>query len=168
MTSSATTRDTALMARGLDLLAGLNGGWVFRVVAAAEGAFERIGRELSGFYELGIDSVDADRDGKPHEIKVVVARDGVEVRARTRFVVAAAQAAPQSAEAHARHSLEALLPEADVPVAVTGLVLGDEDGGVQLVVAAEIGLGADLAGQAAVGFRLLDAAGKVAAGAGVR
>jgi hypothetical protein len=53
--------------------------------------------------------------------------DAVEVRARPRFVVAPREPAPPSAEAHARRSLEALLPEADVPVAVTTLALGEKE-----------------------------------------
>jgi hypothetical protein len=61
--------------------------------------------------------------------------------------------------------LDALLPEADVPLSVTALALGEKEGRVQLVVAAEAGLGGDLAETAAVGFRLLDAVGNVAAGA---
>ena len=72
---------------GLDTLAGMSRGTVFRVAAGAEYAFERIGRELSGYYLLGFEPEEGDRDGKGHGLKVQVARRNVSVRLRDRVVI---------------------------------------------------------------------------------
>jgi VWFA-related protein len=159
------SQDADLYLDGLETLAGYTGGPLLKAATTADFAFERVASETSATWLLSFEPEADDRDGKTHEIKVSVRRDGVEVRARPRFVVAPKEAAPASAAAHARRSLDALLPEADVPVTVTALALGQPEGGVRLVIAAQIGLGADLAATAAVGYRLVDAEGKVAAGA---
>jgi VWFA-related protein len=158
-------QDADLFRDGLEAVAGYSGGPLLKTLTTADFAFERVVSETSATWLLSFEPEADDRDGKVHEIKVAVARDGVEVRARPRFVVAPKEAAPATAEAHARRSLDALLPEADVALAVTTLALGNREAGVRLVVAADVGLGGDLAETAAVGYRLLDGEGQAAAGA---
>ncbi len=159
------SQDAELYRDGLEAVAGYTGGPLLKATTTADFAFERVASETSATWLLSFEPEADDRDGKLHEIKVSVRRGGLEVRARRHFVVAPKEAAPASAEVHARRSLDALLPDPDVPVTVTALALGHPEGGVKLVIAAEIGLGGDLAATAAVGYRLLDAEGKIAAGA---
>ena len=80
-------------------------------------AFDRLGRELSGYYLIGFEPTDADRTGKERRIKVSVKPRGLTVRARPTFVIrrrrdatanrvadadAAARRSPEVAAAHAR------------------------------------------------------------------
>ena len=50
-------------------------------------AFDRLGRELSGYYLLGFEPTEADRTGKERRIKVEVRPRGLTVRARPTFVI---------------------------------------------------------------------------------
>ena len=59
----------------------------FRAEVNAEGAFERLGRELAGFYRIGIEKEPAYGDSKGRRLKVQVARPSVTVRARDIFDV---------------------------------------------------------------------------------
>jgi VWFA-related protein len=158
-------QDADLFRDGLEAIAGYSGGPLIKTLTTADFAFERVASETSATWLLSFAPEEDDRDGKLHEIRVAVARPGVEVRARPRFVVAPKDETPASAEAHARRSLDALLPEADVPLSLTTVCLGQAEGGaVRLGIVAEVGLERELAEPAAVGYRLLDAQGRVAAG----
>jgi tetratricopeptide (TPR) repeat protein len=64
-------RDSEVLGRWLDQFSGAAGGAVFRVqVGSGENAFDRILRETSAYYMLGVEPADEDRDGRTHEIKV--------------------------------------------------------------------------------------------------
>ena len=54
-------------------------------------AFDRLGRELSGYYLLGFEPTEADRTGRERRIKVSVKPRGLTVRARPTFVVRTAR-----------------------------------------------------------------------------
>ena len=44
------------------------GGALFKVqVGSGEYAFDRVLREISAYYMLGVEPADEDRDGRPHE-----------------------------------------------------------------------------------------------------
>ncbi len=78
--------DRALAREGLEMLAGVTRGGVFRIVAGADNAFSRLGLELSGYYLLGFEAEPSEKDGRPHKIKVSVpGRSGLEIRARSEF-----------------------------------------------------------------------------------
>ena len=78
---------------GLEQIAGAAGGTIFQVVAGADFVFERIARETSAYYLLGLEPLVEDRDGKPHQIRVRTVLSGATVRARTEFVIPTAAAA---------------------------------------------------------------------------
>jgi hypothetical protein len=81
-------RDMKALGEGLDLLAGSAGGTIFRVEAGTpEYAFDRVLRETSAYYLLGVEVADADRDGKPHFIHVKVSQHGATVRNRPLVVI---------------------------------------------------------------------------------
>jgi hypothetical protein len=77
-----------MLATGLELVAGGAGGAVVRVQAGTgASAFERITRETSARYVLGVEVQDSDRDGSPHTVRVRVKRSGAKVRARNSVTI---------------------------------------------------------------------------------
>ena len=62
------------------------GGW-YRAEVGAEAAFERLGRELSGYYRVGDRGDPSDAGAKDRHMKVQVARTGLTVHAREIFDV---------------------------------------------------------------------------------
>ena len=81
-------RDSNLAATGLEMLAGYAGGALMRVQGTSpDPAFDRVLRETSGYYLLGVEAADEDRDGKAHPIRVRVKRSGAQVRNRTEVVI---------------------------------------------------------------------------------
>lgn len=82
-------RDTSQMSEGLDYLAGAANGLLINVSAGtAEYAFDRVIRETSAYYILGVAVEPRDRDGKTHFITVKVKQPkGVTVRHRNSMVI---------------------------------------------------------------------------------
>ncbi len=68
----------------LDQISGAAGGTLIRdLVGSGEVAFDRVLRETSAYYLLGVEPTDADRDGRTRELKVKVNAPNVTVRSRT-------------------------------------------------------------------------------------
>jgi len=89
-------RDSNMAASGLESIAGTAGGTVFRVHGTSpDVAFDRVLRETSAHYLLGIDAASEDRDGQPRAIRVKVKRGGTQVRSRTSVVIPRAGSQPQ-------------------------------------------------------------------------
>ena len=87
---SSLFRDSGMFATGLEMVAGAAGGDVLRVQGATpDKAFDRILRETSAYYLVGVEPADADRDGKTHYIRVKVKAKGALVRSRTVVVIPA-------------------------------------------------------------------------------
>ena len=81
-------RDSNMAATGLEIVAGAAGGTVLRVQGTSpDVAFDRVLRETSAHYLLGVEGSDDDRDGQPHPIHVKVKRAGAQVRSRSWLVV---------------------------------------------------------------------------------
>ncbi len=91
--------DDRLNEYGLDNVTAAAGGTLVRVIGKVESAFERVATEMSGSYLLGIEVEAGDRDGKPHAVDVKVARAGVEVRARRRYLIEPEKPGMKRAEA---------------------------------------------------------------------
>ena len=77
------------MSEGLEQVAGQTRGSMSVVNGDGKIAFDRLGRELSGYYLLGFEPTEADRTGRERRIKVSVKTRGLTVRARPTFVVPA-------------------------------------------------------------------------------
>ena len=77
-----------VLAEGLEQLAGVTRGSYFKVVAGAAGVFDRISRELSGYYLLSFEPTEADRTSRDRRIRVEVSRRGLTVRARSTYALA--------------------------------------------------------------------------------
>ena len=80
--------DSYLHSSPLETLAAMTGGGSFRAEVGADAAFERLGREVSGFYRLAIEKDPSDVDGKDRHMRVQIAKSiGATVRAREVFDV---------------------------------------------------------------------------------
>ncbi len=151
--------DRVLRMQGLEMLAGMARGRVFAVATGGREAFDRIRRELSGYYLLGFEPEAADRDGGPHQIDIDVRQPGVEVRSRRHFLVERDSSARPANDVLAE-ILRTPLPATELLMRVATFTLPSEGGQVRLVIAAEIE-GATAAGAIPTGFSLTDAGGKV-------
>jgi hypothetical protein len=81
-------RDSTIAATGLEIVAGTAGGTVIRVRGTSPDiAFDRIMRETSAYYVLGVDCAEEDRDGRPHPIRVATKRKGAELRSRNQVII---------------------------------------------------------------------------------
>jgi hypothetical protein len=101
--------------------------------------FERISRELSGYYLLGIESTSDDRASRARPLRVSVTRPGVTIRARSAVALPPPVAAPRDVTEQLRELLRAPAPARGLPVAITSRVVGGAGTRVRLLVAAEIG-----------------------------
>jgi VWFA-related protein len=156
-----------LASEGLEQLAGLTRGEYFKVATSAAGVFDRISRELSGYYLLSFEPTDTDRKSRERRIKVEVGRRGLTVRARSTYAItddastdAAASLAP---EAQVKSMLTSPLPAAGLPLrvatySVTNSTNPDE---VRVIVSAEIGEPATSAAEWPVGILVFDNEEKV-------
>lgn len=87
--TASQSADRTILKHGLDQLAAQARGEVFRIFGDADFAFQRLRRELSGYYLLSFEPEAGDRDGTPHKIKIDVRRPNVEIRSRREFSVGA-------------------------------------------------------------------------------
>jgi hypothetical protein len=92
----ATLEDREIESAGLYDLATQARGAVLRVIGSGETAFQRIAREMMGYYLLGFEPEAGDRDGGSHDIKVAVSRPKATVRARGLLSIPAAPPTPRS------------------------------------------------------------------------
>jgi tetratricopeptide (TPR) repeat protein len=93
------SRDSEVLGRWLEQFSGASGGALFRVqVGSGEQAFDRVLREISAYYMLGVEPAEEDRDGRAHEIKVKTNQKNLVMRGARWVVVpkrgAAAPATP--------------------------------------------------------------------------
>ena len=88
--SSERGRERTMQASFLDEFSSAAGGSRLYVgVGGGESAFDRVLREASAHYLLGVEPADQDRDGKARQLRVKVARRGVTVRNRQWVLVPA-------------------------------------------------------------------------------
>jgi VWFA-related protein len=106
-------RDSEILSRPLDAIAGASGGRFFGVAqGGGEPAFDRILKETSAYYLLGVEPQTTDRDGRPRELRVKVAGKGLTVRARSWVTVSK----PAAATAGAGPATPALAPPPPLPL----------------------------------------------------
>jgi VWFA-related protein len=80
-------REAGVYARGLDIVNGYGGGTFFEVNTGPDFAVDRLVREMSAHYLLGVEIDDADRDGRPHLIQVKANAKDSYVRNRASVVI---------------------------------------------------------------------------------
>jgi VWFA-related protein len=158
LSEQATSEDRDRDTSGLYDLAGLARGVVLKVVSAPDAAFQRIARELMGYYMLGFEPEGEDRDGRNHSVKVEVSRPKATVRARGLLNIPAS--APTT-EAVLAAALRSPLVERGLPIRATAYALRDgASGKVRLLIAARVGRASR---PVSVGFAVSGAGGKVVA-----
>jgi VWFA-related protein len=87
-TPSTRSRDHAVAGRALEEFSGASGGALMRVLTGSgEYALDRVLRETSSHYLLGVEPENSDRDGRLRELRVRVNHDGATVRSRMWVVV---------------------------------------------------------------------------------
>jgi tetratricopeptide (TPR) repeat protein len=123
--SSTPVNDYWLQSWPLETLAGMTGGASFRVDVGAESAFERLSRELAGYYRLGVERDTADLDGKARRMKVQVARGGLTVRAREIFD--ARRFEDRNASARLVSALDSPIPATGIGMRVTSYLAADAE-----------------------------------------
>jgi VWFA-related protein len=159
--SPTAARDLSVRHDGVSRVAGAARGTVFRQVGTDPKPFERLTRELSGYYLLAFEARDGDRDGKPHRIRVTLARRGGELRARTGFTLPAPNPAARGAELTAL--LRSLQPVTELPLRVATYAYAEPaKPAVRVVISAEAGSRETPPGTW-LGFVLIDSAGVIAA-----
>ena len=153
--------DEASLASGLQMLAGMSAGSLFTVSAGADAAFDRVARETSAAYVLGLELEQGDRDGKPHRIQVRVRIPNTTVRSRESFVVPAAAPAPATPDEAVAAALQPGRLARDLPIRLTAQTLRDAAGGqMRVILSANIGRGVAGPAEVRVGYALTDGAGR--------
>ena len=154
-------RDQQVRQDGVAQVAGAARGAVFRQVGTDPKPFERIARELSGYYLLAFEARDSDRDGKPHRIRVSILRRGYSLRARTGFTLPPLSAADRGAQLS--RLLTTLTTVTELPLRVATYAYAEPAAkGVRVVISGEAGAGSAPAG-IWMGFVLVNDAGVIAA-----
>jgi VWFA-related protein len=162
--------DDGLMTEGLEQVAAQTRGSMSTVNGGGEIAFDRLGRELAGYYLIGFEPTDADRTGKERRIKVEVRPRGLTVRARPTFVIRDSEVAAAAARTPERQLAEALaapLPVRGLPMRVA-TYSGVESGSskIRVVIAAEVGEPTTTPAELPFGVIILDKNDKVVANRG--
>jgi VWFA-related protein len=125
MITSTPANDSYLHSGPLDTLAAMTGGASYRAEVGAEGVFDRLGRELSGFYRIGVERDPTDVDAKGQRMKVQIARSGATVRAREVFDVRNYD--DRDWAARLSHALEAPIASTAIGMRVTNYATADPD-----------------------------------------
>ena len=156
--------DRELQVQGLENLAGMSRGALFRVVGTGDAIFERLASELSAYYLLGVEQSPRDRDGKRHRIDVEVRRRNVNVRSRRAFTLSSAQQDRQlSPQDRLLTALKTPFAVSEVPLRLTTYSYQDpSQDKVRVVMAAEVGQSGAQPGEYTVGYVLIDDKGGVA------
>lgn len=159
-TSPSRAADRDLLREGLDQVVGMTGGDVFRVVANADFAFQRLATELSGYYLLSFEPEPGDRDGRAHKIRIDVRRRDLLLRSRREFSIGTA--AGRSADELVVDTLRAPLLAADVPLKLTTYTFRDPDSPrLKVILATDIDRTLNASGTVALGYTLFDDNGKL-------
>jgi VWFA-related protein len=163
--SETNSEDRDLREHGLETLASRSRGSLFRIVASPLYVFQRLTSEISGHYMLGVEPTEKDRDGKAHQIKVQVRRQGTSVRARQQFEYAVRSPGTWSRDVLMGKVLRSPSSNTQLPMRMTTYVYKDAaPGKVKLVMAAEIDpVAGDGALDIAMGFALYNDSGRLVA-----
>ncbi|MBY0493033.1 MAG: VWA domain-containing protein [Cyanobacteria bacterium] len=159
--------DDGLMSEGLEQVAGQTRGSMSTVTGDGTIAFDRLGRELSGYYLLGFEPMESDRTGRERRIKVSVKPRGLTVRSRPTFVVPVAAAETTKATAamtpmqQLGDVLKSPLPMRGLPMRVASYSSIESGGKVRVVITAEVGDPATTPAEWPIGVIVLDKNDKI-------
>jgi VWFA-related protein len=159
-TSPSRGADRQVLREGLDQLAGMARGDVFRVVANADFAFQRLALELSGYYLLSFEPEAGDRDGRPHRIRIDVRRNGLLLRSRREFSVGAP--ASKTTTDVVLDTLRSPLLAAEIPLKLTTYTFKDpESSRLKVILVADVDRTLNAEGALSLGYMMFDDKGKL-------
>jgi VWFA-related protein len=158
--------DDGLMSEGLEQVAAQTRGLMSTVTGSGEAQFDRLGRELSGYYLIGFEPTEADRTGKERRIKVEVKTRGLTVRARPTFVIRdgaaeTAAVATLTPQQQLGEVLKSPLPVRGLPMRVASYSAIEGANKIRVVIAAEVGEPATTPAEWPFGLIILDKNDKV-------
>ena len=158
------TEDRELQIRGLNDMASLTRGSIYRIVGTADRAFERLASEISAYYLLSVEEGTGDRDGRNHRIDVSVRRNGVTLRSRQAFVLDSLTR-NRTTEESLVQSLRSPFGVPGVPLRLSTFVYQDPEqaGKVRIVMAADVDQAGTPPGQYTMGYIAVDSEGNVVA-----
>jgi VWFA-related protein len=160
--SETLSQDRDLREAGLETLAARSRGSLFRVVTNPEYVFERLRHELSGHYMLGVEPMERDRDGRPHQIRVQIGRQNVQIRSRRQVQYAKATPKNWSRDVMLARVLRSPAPNTELPMRLSTYTFRDSTPNkVKVILAAEIdpeSMEKEL--DLAIGFAIFDQLGK--------
>ena len=135
--TATSSRDHYIHVGPLETLAGMTGGGTFRAEVNADGAFDRLRRELGGYYRIGVEKDPSDAAGKNRRMKVQVSRGSVTVRARGVFDLRTYE--DRDWAARLSSALDSPIPAAAIGLRVTSYITADpqDSSGVRIVLAGE-------------------------------
>jgi VWFA-related protein len=163
--SPTLSRDLQVKGDGLSRVAGAARGAVFRLAGDDPRPFERIARELSGYYLLAFEPLETERDGRNHRIQVELARGGGELRARNGFTLPPALPSTLARDERLVTLLRTLSVATELPVRVATYAFAEPDSPrLRVVVSAEADVGS-VTSKTLLGFVLIDTRGVIAAAA---
>jgi len=152
--------DTHMLRSGLETLADVSGGLMQNVVVGADFAFQRIAREMSASYILGVASAPGDADGKAHKIQVKVRRPNVQVRSRSEFIAPVTPATPPSDAQRLVTVLNSQGIARALPISLAHVTLRDSAVRARVILSADIGRGVAEAADINLGYSILDSSGR--------
>ncbi len=155
--------DMMLAEEGLDYVATMGRGSLFRLTTDPQPLFDRLGTEISAYYLLGFEPEAADRDERVHKIKVAVpGRNGIDVRARPEFT--AAPTAVKTVDDLLAETIRAPLLATEIRLKATTYTFREHDGQkLRLVIGAEIERARDASGRLSLALALFDPRGNLVA-----
>ncbi|MCY4506656.1 MAG: VWA domain-containing protein [Acidobacteria bacterium] len=151
--------------QGLMAAASMTGGSLMRTYYNAEPLFDRLERELSGYYLLGVESLAGDRGGEFRDIEVSVRRDGARVRSHRRVHVPPEDAGRGAAERLLR-LLRSPVPARELPLRVATYAYRNATSysePMRILIGAEVDAPGSGPATLEVGYLVRDAAGVEAA-----
>jgi len=162
------SEDRELQTSGLRELAAASRGTLFNVFGNGSTIFDRLASEMSAYYLLGVEQEAGDRDDRSHRIDVEVRRQGIELRSHRAFVLSPPRGRASDNE-RLLDLLRAPFGVAEVPLRATTFAVQDEASEkVRMLIAADVDQAGSEPGDYWVGWALVDAEGRIAAGANGR
>jgi VWFA-related protein len=136
--------DIDLELSGLQSIAGVTGGEIFRPSGRVDSAMEQIDRATSAYYLVGFEPTDKERDGKYHKIELTLVRKDIKLKARSGFEIGAADKADKDARKKnpVAASLKDILHDnirdyRDLPLRATAFAFRDDASTIKIVILAE-------------------------------
>ncbi len=136
--------DIEIELAGLQNVAGVTGGEIFRPSGRVDSAMEQIDRATSAYYLVGFEPTDKERDGKYHKIELTLGRNDIKMKARSGFEIAPPD--KEAKDARKKNPVDASLKDIlhdnirdyrDLPLRATAFAFRDDAASVKIVVLAE-------------------------------